>query len=121
MRSENKTRFLPAVEPSTAGFISDSVPTGEPSPAGFISDYVHVHQRWWMCFIYLPTKVGGSAPTGGCTHNELKIGEDEGFRLVTNVSDQLEGGGESGVRRSDTLSRFPYNLLFMLVIIKILF
>ena len=48
MIREKKTRFLPAVEPSTAGFISDSVPTGEPSPAGFISDYVHVHQRWWM-------------------------------------------------------------------------
>ena len=48
MRSENKTRVLPADEPSAAGFISDSVPTGEPSPAVFISDYVHVHQRWWM-------------------------------------------------------------------------
>ena len=35
MRSENKTRFLPAVEPSTAGFISDSVPTDERSSVGF--------------------------------------------------------------------------------------
>ena len=61
------------------------------------------------------TKVGGSAPTGGCTHNELKIGEDEGFRLVTNVSDQLEGGGESGARRSDTLSLINYNSDIMLV------
>ena len=61
MRSENKTRFLPAVEPSTAGFISDSVPTGEPSTAGFISG-----------FIYLPTNVGRQAPTGSYTSNEKK-------------------------------------------------
>ena len=86
---------------------------------GFISDYVHAHQRGWMCFIYLPTKVGGWAPTGGCTHNVLKIGEDEGFRLVTNVSDQLEGGGESGARRSYTLSRSPHNELFMLIFLLV--
>ena len=59
MRSENKTRFLPAVEPSSAGFISDSVPTGEPSPAGFI---------------YLLTEVRGQAPKGGCTQKNFTPG-----------------------------------------------
>ena len=92
MIREKKTRFLPAVEPSTAGFISDSVPTGEPSPAGFISDYVHVHQRGWMCFIYLPTNVGRQAPTGSYTPNELKI--------------EREGGGEGSEEERHTLANY---------------